>query len=118
MLNGTHDDIDFSLVINAEYFTLFYLVDGIYPWASQFLATINDPTMSLDSIYVPKQVGWWKLIERAFVVWKKEFLLVGTKTLLQKHDKNFYLLIAMIVMHNMVVAERVENSELKSSDFL
>jgi hypothetical protein len=73
MLDGSHDNIDFTFNIGGEEFDqLYYCVDGIYPSLSWFLATINNPTAVLDSFYAPKQEDWRKSIERAFGVWKKK----------------------------------------------
>ncbi len=56
MLDGTHNNIDFKFTIDGETFEqLYYLVDGIYPSLSCFLATINDPTTTLDCFFAPKQ---------------------------------------------------------------
>ena len=110
MLDGTHENIDFPFTIGSEEFDqLYYCVDGIYPSLSRFLATINGPTTVLDSFYAPKQEGWRKSIERAFGVWKKKFLSVGVKCMLYHREDMFYLAIATIVMHNMMVEERVHN---------
>jgi hypothetical protein len=118
MLDGTHDNIDFTFTIGSEEFDqLYYCVDGIYPSLSRFLATINDPTTVLDSFYAPKQEAWRKSIERAFGVWKKKFLSVGVKCMLYHREDMFYLAIATIVMHNMMVEERVRNEERESENF-
>ena len=118
MLDGSHGDIEFSFNIGGEEFDLlYYCVDGIYPSLSWFLATINDPTTVLDSFYAPKQEGWRKSIERAFGVLKKKFLSIGTKCLLYHREDMFYLVTAAIVMHNMMVHERIRNDERESENF-
>ena len=118
MLDGTHDNIDFKFTIDGENFEqLYYLVDGIYPSLSRFLATINDPTTTLDCFFAPKQEGWRKSIERAFGVLKKKFLSVGSKCVLYHREDMFYLVTASIVMHNMMVYERIGNEENKSETF-
>ncbi len=118
MLDGSHDNIDFSFNIGGEEFDqLYYCVDGIYPSLSQSLATINNPTTVRDSFYAPKQEGWRKSIERAFGVWNKKILSVGVKCMLYHREDMFYLAIATIVMHNMMVEERVRNEERESDNF-
>ena len=118
MLDGTHDNIDFKFTIDGENFEqLYYLVDGIYPSLSRFLATINDPTTTLDCFFAPKQEGWRKSIERAFGVLKKKFLSVGSKCVLYHREDMFYLVTASIVMHNMMVHERIGNEENESETF-
>jgi len=118
MLDGTHDNIDFKFTIDGENFEqLYYLVDGIYPSLSCFLATINDPTTTLDCFFAPKQEGWRKSIERAFGVLKKKFLSVGSKCFLYHQEDMFYLVTASIVMHNMMVHERIGSEERESENF-
>lgn len=118
MLDGTHDNLDFKFNIDGQEFDhLYYLVDGIYPSLSRFLATINDPTTTLDCFYAPKHEGWRKSIERAFGVLKKKFLSIGTKCLLYHREDMFYLVTASIVMHNMMVHERIGMDERDSENF-
>ena len=58
MLDGCHDDIDFTFLIDGDEFNqLYYLVNGIYPSLSHFLATINYPQTALDCFFAPKQEG-------------------------------------------------------------
>ena len=118
MLDVSHDAIDFSFNIDGQKFDrLFYLVDGIYPSLSRFLATVNDPTTTLDCFFAPKQEGWRKSIERAFGVLKKKFLSIETKSVLYHREDMFYLVTATIVMHNMTVKVRVDNNEVDNENF-
>ena len=50
-------------------------------------------------------------------MWKKKFLSVGVKCMLYHRDDMLYLAIATIVMHNMMVEERVHNEERESENF-
>jgi hypothetical protein len=118
MIDGSHSNIDFACVINGEQFAeRYYLVDGIHPSLSCFLATINDPSTKHDCFYAPKQEGWRKSIERAFGVWKKKFLLVGKGTMLHHRDDIFYLVKATIVRHNMMVDVRTDDMEMESDHY-
>ena len=118
MMDGSHDAIDFSFNIDGQKFDqLYYLVDGIYPSLSRFLATVNDPTTALDCFYAPKQEGWRKSIERAFGVLKKKFLSIGTKSVLYHREDMFYLVTATIVMHNMMVKEQIDDEEVEDGSF-
>ncbi len=118
MMDGSHDAIDFSFDIDGQQFDqLYYLVDGIYPSLSWFLATVNDPTTALDCFYAPKQEGWRKSIERAFGVLKKKFLSIGTKSVLYHREDMFYLVTATILMHNMMVEVRVDNNKDETENF-
>jgi hypothetical protein len=118
MLDGHHDKIDFSFNIDGHNFDqLYYLVDGIYPSLSCFLATINDPTSTLDCFFAPKQEGWQKSIKTAFGVLKKKFLSIGTKWVLYHQENMLYLVTATIVMDNMMVEERVRNDQVDNENF-
>ena len=117
MLDDHHDKIYFSFNIDGHDFDqLYYLVDGIYPSLSCFLTTIIDPTTTLDSFFAPKQEGWRKSIERAFGVLKKKFLSGGTKSVLYHREDMFYLVTATILMHNMMVEERIRCDEIESEE--
>ena len=112
MLDGTHDEIDFSFEINGEHFShLYYMVDGIYPLLSRFLLTVNDPTTALDCFFAPRQEGFRKSIERAFGVWKCKFLSIGCRVSLHHREDIFYLVRAMIIMHNMMVEQHTCSSD-------
>jgi hypothetical protein len=50
-------------------------------------------------------------------VWKKKFLSVGTKTMLHKRDDILFLVTATIVMHNMMVEERMSKDGMESDSF-
>ena len=114
MLDGSHNEIDFTFTIDGEQFDeLFYMVDGIYPWLSRFLSTIGDPTILIDKYFAKWQEGARKAIERAFGVWKKKFMSVGKSCTLHKRDDIFYLVLATIVMHNMMVEARINEDEVE-----
>jgi hypothetical protein len=66
MLDGSHNNIDFTFNIGGEEFDqLYYCVDGIYLSLSRFLATINDPTtVQTLSMLLNKKVDLNQLGER------------------------------------------------------
>jgi hypothetical protein len=108
MLDGSHATIDFPFKINGDEFKeLFYLVDGIYPWLSQFLSTVSDPTTNIDRLLAKSQESWRKAIERAFGVLKRKFLVI--KHPIEMHDRHdiFYVVIATILLHSMMVEVRM-----------
>jgi hypothetical protein len=67
MLNGTHPE---------TFNQLFYLVDGIFPWLSQFLSTISVTITIINSTFSKWQESKWKDIERAFGMLKLKFLVL------------------------------------------
>jgi hypothetical protein len=116
MLDGTHSEIDFPFEIDGIIFNqLYYLVDGIYPWLARFLLSIKDPTTKIDSYYASLQEAWRKDVERGFGVWKKKFLSVTHGLTMHHRLDIFYLVIATIVMHNMMVEARVARGEEECS---
>jgi len=77
MLKGTHGKIDFPLEINGEHFSqLYYLVDCINLLLSRSLATINNPTTSLDCFFAPRQEGFQKSMWRVYGVSKQSSFLL------------------------------------------
>jgi hypothetical protein len=53
--------------------------------------------------------GFWSV--------EKKFLSIGTKSVLYQREDMFYLVTATIVMHNMMVEERVRNDEVDNKNF-
>ncbi len=84
---------------------------------SQFLLTVNDPTTALDCFFAPRQEGFRKSIESAFGFWKCKFLSIGYRDLIHLHEDIFYLVRAMIIMHNMLVEECIHSSYRESEEF-
>ena len=61
--------------------------------------------------------GFRKSIERAFGDWKRKFLSVGLRVSLDHREDIFYLVRAMIIMHNVMVEERICSSDRESMEF-
>ena len=119
MQDGSHSEIDFDFEMDGKTFhKLYYLVDGIYPWLTRFLATISDPKTRIASYFATRQEAIRKDIERAFGVLKKKFLCLKHPILYHHKDDIFYVVYACIAMHNMMVEYRVEKEgSTETSDF-
>ena len=119
MQDGSHSEIDFDFEVDGHTFQkLYYLVDGIYPWLTRFLATISDPKTKIASYFATRQEAIQKDIERAFGVLKKKFLCLKHPILYHHKDDIFYVVYACIAMHNMMVQYRVdEEGSTETSDF-
>ncbi len=118
MLNGQHDDIDHEFVLDGEVFTkLFYLVDGIYPSLTRFLGPENDLATELDGSYKIDQEGSRKDVERGYGVLKLKFLALSHPITLHHRDDIYYMVLATILLHNMMVKERIDDEEVEDGSF-
>jgi hypothetical protein len=118
MQNGQHDKLDFPFSADGQTFDkLFYLVDGIYPSLVRFLATISDPKTKIASYFAKKQEAARKDVERGFGVLKIKFLCLKHPILLHNNDDIFYVVLACVAMHNMMVEWRVDGGHEESSGF-
>jgi hypothetical protein len=114
MINGTHDDLDFEFVVDGVVFNkLLYLVDGIYPQLTHFLASESDPHTRLALFFAQEQESDRKDVERGFGVLKLKFLSLVHPINLHHKDDIYYLVLAVILMHNMMVEARIENDEVE-----
>ena len=117
MQDGTHLEIDFDFELDGQTFSkLYYLVDGIYPWLTRFLATISDPTTKIASFFATQQEAFRKDVERAFGVLKAKFLCLKHPIRLHHEDDIFYVVYACIALHNMMVQYREEEEGQKECE--
>ncbi len=118
MLNGRHEQIDHQFTLDEKTFTqLYYLVDGIYPSLSRFLGTETDPSTRLDGSFKVDQEGARKDVERGFGVLKIKFLSLTHPINLHHRDDIYYLVMATILLHNMMINERVADDEVEDGSF-
>ncbi len=111
MVNGTMAMLDFEFWIGGKRFTkLFFLVDGIYPETARFVKTVSVPSGHAQKKFCAWQEATRKNIERAFGVLQRKFQILCHP--LEKWDERRInqTVMACILMHNMMVQERV-NSE-------
>lgn len=118
MQDGSHSKIDIPFHADGKRFDkLFYLVDGIYPAMTRFLATISDPSSRIATYFATKQEAWRKDVERAFGVLKIKFLCLQHPVQYHYTDDIFYVAMACVAMHNMMVKARVKAGEEESPSF-
>lgn len=118
MQDGTHSEMDFSFEIDGVVFSLlYYLVDGIYPPLARFLSTISDPKTKIASHFAKNQEAFRKDVERAFGVLKIKFLCLKHPIRMHHRDDIFYVCLACIAMHNMMVEARIESGQEESISF-
>jgi hypothetical protein len=92
---------------------LFYLVDGIYPALTRFLGPENDPATELDGSYKIYQEGSRKDVEHGYGVLKLKFLALTHPINLHHRDDIYYMVLATILLHNMMVKERTDSDEVE-----
>jgi hypothetical protein len=115
MIDGRHDELDFEFLVDGDVFDkLIYLVDGIYPPLTRFLSSESDPHTKLAFSFAQDQEADRKDVERGFGVLKLKFLSLLHPINLHHKDDIYYLVLACILMHNMMVEARVENDEEES----
>ena len=118
-LDGTfRSEVDFDFYISGILFSeLWLMTDGIYPELSRFVKTIQEPGNPKAKVYAAWQEGARKDVERAFGVLQRKFHI------LVKHIEFWYLedissiVETTIIMHNMMVAHRMERDENERSDW-
>ena len=110
------EELDFEFMVDGELFDkLIYLVDGIYPPLTRFLSSESDPHTKLAFSFAQDQEAFRKDVERGFGVLKLKFLSLLHPINLHHKDDIYYLVLACILMHNMMVEARVENEEEESA---
>jgi hypothetical protein len=116
MIDGRHDELDFEFLVDGDVFDkLIYLVDGIYPPLTRFLSSESDPHTKLAFSFAQDQEADRKDVERGFGVLKLKFLSLLHPINLHHKDDIYYLVLACVLMHNMMVEARVENDEEESA---
>ena len=116
--HGRMSEIDFDFKINGETFSmLYYLVDLIYPKLARFLRAISVPRILMDRNFTSQHDGWRKDIERAFGVIEKKFHCLTHPIQLFYMDDIYFLVGGCIVLHNMMVEERVQRDQRESESF-
>jgi hypothetical protein len=95
---------------------LYYLVDGIYPQLTRFLTSESDPHTRLALCFAQEQESDRKDVVRGFGVLKLKFLSLMHPINLHHKDDIYYLFLAVILMHNMMVEARIENDEVECAN--
>ena len=85
------------------------LVDEIYHSLPWFLGLETDSMTKLDGNFRVHQEGSRKDVERGYGVWKRKFLSLTHPINLHHRDDIYYLVMATILLHNMMVEEHMSN---------
>jgi len=118
-LDGTFSaDVDFEFEIGGETFhQVWLMVDGIYPELARFVKTIAEPLTEVAKLYATWQEASRKDIERAFGVLQRKFQILVRDVEQWYVDEIKNIVETCIILHNMMVAERVERSEDERADW-
>lgn len=109
-------NVDFEFNIGGKTFSeLWILVDGIYPELSRFVKSFDEPVGERDKMYVGWQESSRKSVERAFGVLQRKFQILERKVELWYVEDIHQVVMACVVLHNMMVAERVARDEEEHS---
>jgi ribosomal protein L32 len=113
MLDGSLHDLETEsgvvpFMIEEEQFTrVFFLVDGIYPSFSRFVRGIKHPITEKEKRYTAWQEACRKDIERAFGVLKATWQCLERSILLHSLDDISERVACCLLLHNMIVTDRV-----------
>jgi hypothetical protein len=118
-LNGKfHSEVDFEFNIAGRQFTQVWLMtDGIYPELSRFVKTIQEPGDPKKKVYAAWQESARKDVERAFGVLQRKFHILVKHTELWYLEEICSIVETTIIMHNMMVAHRMEQRILTGTNF-
>lgn len=118
MTHGKIHELDFDFTVNGETFSMLYwLVDLIYPQLARFLRARASPTTRIDRLFTAEFDAWRKVIECAFGVWKKKYHSVVHPIQLFFVDDIWYLVGGTLILHNMMVEERIQRQEEESESY-
>ena len=118
VLDGSHAKIDFDYSIGEFKFNkCFYLVDGYYPQLTQFVKTISIPLTKKEKQFPGWQEAARKDVKRAFGVLQSRWCLLAGP--IEKWDevRIQHMVIACLIMHNMMVEERLDHGDGIISDY-
>ncbi len=112
------NEVDFSYELGGNVFAeLFVLVDGIYPEIARFVKTFEEPIGERNKTFAIWQESSRKDIERAFGVLQRKFhVLVKPFELWYATDISD-VVETCILLHNMMVSERVARDEMEEDNW-
>jgi hypothetical protein len=112
-----NEEVDFQYKINGTTFDhLFILVDGIYPEIARFVQAVSVPVTEEDRRFTIWQEKSRKDVERGFGLLKRKFKVLRDPLEMWFLEDVAKMVRALIVLHNMMVEERVSNNQLESID--
>jgi hypothetical protein len=113
-----HANVDFEFEIGGTVFRhLYLLADGIYPPLSRFVKTIDEAIGEKNTRYAVWQESSRKDIERAFGVLQRKFHIIVKPVELWHVDDIRDVVECCIMLHNMMVAERIARDEVETEDW-
>jgi len=116
MIHGVWHELDFEYEINGEKFNMLWMfVDLIYPQLRRFLRSIANPVTKIDRYFANWQESKRKGVECTIGVLKKKFHSLVHPIRLFYVDDIYYLVGGCIVLHNMMVTERIERDQRDGS---
>ena len=115
--NEFNDTVDFDFEIDGKKFNkLWCLVDGIYPPISRFVKTIPVPVGETMKKFVKWQESARKDVERAFGIIVRKFQVLARPVEYWFVDDIKDQMYGCILMHNMMVEERMLRNERESEN--
>jgi len=114
MLDSTMESVDFAFQIGDKIFSkVWFMVDGMHPELSRFVKTCAVPMNRHQSDYAAWQEGSRKMIERAFGILQQKFQALCGPVELFYVDDIADIVGACLILHNMMVEQRIERNELE-----
>jgi hypothetical protein len=96
--------LDFDFPVDGEVFSrLYYLVEGIYLQLSCFLSSESNPHTKLAFSFAEDKEAHRKDVERGFGLPKLRFLALLHPISLHDCNNIYYVVPALILMHDMMV---------------
>ncbi|CAN0925013.1 hypothetical protein LINGRAHAP2_LOCUS34517 [Linum grandiflorum] len=111
ILNGSTPSLRFK-VNESWYDTCYYLADGIYPAWSTLVKTIANPTNNKEALFVERQEGYQKDVERAFGILQAHWAIVCNPVRSWDVPSLKNIMLVCIILHNMIV----ENEQVNEFD--
>jgi Plant transposon protein len=110
MVDGTLEANDVPFTAGDENFTKnYYLEDGIYPSIARMVKSISVPLTPQERYFRGWQEASRKDIERAFGVLVRRFMILSRPMETMKVKKIKTIMFVCILLHNMLVEERVSD---------
>ena len=111
-------EVDFEFRVGDQTFNqLWMMVDGIYPELARFVKPLSEPLGRRETKYAAWQESSRKDVERGFGVLQRKFHILVHPFELWFRDDIANIVHCCVVLHNMMVEERVSRSEIERAGF-
>ena len=104
VLRGETNQITYT-INNAVYEFPYYLVDGIYPWWTTSIKTIQNPKMKKEAHFSAKQEGYHKDVESCFGILQARWLIIRGLLVFFDQEVLQSIMMTCIILHNMIVED-------------